>query len=156
MAYLDIITLADAKTYLRIDDTLTEDDAQITRMIKASLSQIERVTNYILFARSKSYIVENLSVNVYDFPINSLTSPTTATSVEKSIYTTYTTIVSTDLKVTLNVGYSNASDVPSDLIEVAYEMIDLMYYSPETGKSIKSDLSELSKMILNNYKRFFI
>tara|TARA_R110000772_G_scaffold161302_1_gene272450 strand:- start:149 stop:619 length:471 start_codon:yes stop_codon:yes gene_type:complete len=156
MAYLDIITLADAKTYLRIDDTLTEDDAQITRMIKASLSQIERVTNYILFARSKSYIVENLSVNVYDFPINSLTSPTTATSVEKSIYTTYTTIVATDLKVTLNVGYSNASDVPSDLIEVAYEMIDLMYYSPETGKSIKSDLSELSKMILNNYKRFFI
>tara|TARA_R110000824_G_scaffold179493_1_gene359728 strand:- start:1546 stop:2016 length:471 start_codon:yes stop_codon:yes gene_type:complete len=156
MAYLDIITLADAKTYLRIDDTLTEDDAQITRMIKASLSQIERVTNYILFARSKSYVVENLSVNVYDFPINSLTSPTTATSVEKSIYTTYTTIVSTDLKVTLNVGYSNASDVPSDLIEVAYEMIDLMYYSPETGKSIKSDLSELSKMVLSNYKRFFI
>ena len=156
MAYLDIITLADAKTYLRIDDTLTEDDAQITRMIKASLSQIERVTNYILFARSKSYVVENLSVNVYDFPINSLTSPTTATSVEKSIYTTYTTIVATDLKVTLNVGYSNASDVPSDLIEVAYEMIDLMYYSPETGKSIKSDLSELSKMVLSNYKRFFI
>ena len=31
MAYTDIITLADAKTYLRIDDTLTEDDAQITR-----------------------------------------------------------------------------------------------------------------------------
>ncbi len=54
MAYLDIITLADAKIYLRIDDTLTEDDAQITRMIKASLSQIERITNYIFFARSKS------------------------------------------------------------------------------------------------------
>jgi len=91
MAYLDIITLADAKTYLRIDDTLTEDDAQITRMIKASLSQIERITNYIFFARSKSYVVENCSVNVYDFPINSLTTPTTATSVEKAVYTTYTT-----------------------------------------------------------------
>jgi hypothetical protein len=156
MAYLDIITLADAKTYLRIDDTLTEDDAQITRMIKASLSQIERATNYILFARSKDYVVENCSVNVYDYPINSLTTPTTATSVEKSIYTTYSTIVVTDLKVTLNVGYVNPLDVPSDLIEVAFEMIDLMYYSPETGKSIKSDLSELSKMVLSNYKRFFI
>lgn len=156
MAYLDIITLADAKTYLRIDDTLTEDDAQITRMIKASLSQIERATNYILFARSKDYVVENCSVNVYDYPINSLTTPTTATSVEKSIYTTYSTIVATDLKVTLNVGYVNPLDVPSDLIEVAFEMIDLMYYSPETGKSIKSDLSELSKMVLSNYKRFFI
>lgn len=156
MAYTDIITLADAKTYLRIDDTLTEDDAQITRMIKASLSQIERATNYILFSRSKSYVVEDLSVNVYDYPINSLTTPTTATSVEKSIYTTYTTVVATDLKVTLNVGYVDPLDVPSDLIEVAFEMIDLMYYSPETGKSIKSDLSELSKMVLSNYKRFFI
>ena len=156
MAYLDIITLAEAKTYLRIDDTLTEDDAQITRMIKASLSQIERATNYILFARAKDYVVENCSVNVYDYPINSLTTPTTATSVEKSIYTTYSTIVATDLKVKLNVGYVNPLDVPSDLIEVAFEMIDLMYYSPETGKSIKSDLSELSKMVLSNYKRFFI
>ena len=156
MAYLDIITLADAKTYLRIDDILTEDDAQITRMIKASLSQIERVTNYIFFARSKSYVVENCSVNVYDFPINSLTTPTTATSVEKAVYTTYTTQSNDDLKVTLNVGYTDPLDVPNDLIEVAYEMIDLMYYSPETGKSIKSDLSELSKMVLSNYKRFFI
>ena len=75
MAYTDIITLADAKTYLRIDDTLTEDDAQITRMIKASLSQVERITNHILFARAKSYIVEDYSVNVYDYPINSLTTP---------------------------------------------------------------------------------
>ena len=156
MAYLDIITLADAKTYLRIDDTLTEDDAQITRMIKASLSQIERATNYILFARSKDYVVENCSVNVYDYPINSLTTPTTATSLEKSIYTTYTTTSNDDLKVVLNVGYVDPLDVPSDLIEVAFEMIDLMYYSPETGKSIKSDLSELSKMVLSNYKRFFI
>jgi len=156
MAYLDIITLADAKTYLRIDDTLTEDDAQITRMIKASLSQIERVTNYILFARSKSYVVDNSIVNVYDYPINSLTTPTTATSVERSIYTTYTTTLSTDLNVVLNVGYADTINVPSDLIEVAYEMIDLMYYSPETGKSIKADLSELSKMILGNYTRFFI
>ena len=156
MAYLDIITLADAKTYLRIDDTLTDDDAQISRMIKASLSQVERATNYILFARSKSYVVENLSVNVYDYPINSLTTPTTAVALEKAIYTTYTTIVATDLKVTLNVGYVDPLDVPSDLIEVAFEMIDLMYYSPETGKSIKSNLSELSKMVLSNYKRFFI
>jgi hypothetical protein len=85
-----------------------------------------------------------------------LTTPTTATSVEKAVYTTYTAESNDDLKVTLNVGYTDPLDVPNDLIEVAYEMIDLMYYSPETGKSIKSDLSELSKMVLSNYKRFFI
>ena len=156
MAYLDIITLSDAKTYLRIDDTLSDDDAQITRMIKASLSQIERVTNYILFARSKSYVIEDSKVNVYDYPINSLTTPETATSVKKSIYTSYKAESTTDLTLVLNVGYADPASVPSDLVEVAYEMIDLMYYSPETGKSIKSDLSELSKMTLGNYKRFFI
>ena len=64
MAYTDIITLADAKTYLRIDDTLSDDDAQITRMIKAALSQVEKSTNYIFFPRTKSYVVDNLSVNV--------------------------------------------------------------------------------------------
>jgi hypothetical protein len=155
MAYLDIITLANAKTYLRIDDTLTDDDAQISRMVKASLSQIERITNHILFARSKSYVIEDSKVNVYDYPINSTTTPTNATSIEKSIYTSYKT-ESTDLSLVLNVGYADVSSVPDDLVEVAYEMIDLMYYSPETGKSIKGNLSELSKMILSNYKRFFI
>ena len=156
MAYLDIITLADAKTYLRIDDTLTEDDAQITRMIKASLSQIERITNYIFFARSKSYVVENCSVNVYDFPINSLTLLLNRHLIQLyKLYKQPFQHLSQSLE-SLNVGYTDPLDVPNDLIEVAYEMIDLMYYSPETGKSIKSDLSELSKMVLSNYKRFFI
>ena len=101
-------------------------------------------------------LLEDYSVNVYDYPINSLITPTTAVALEKAIYTTYTTLLKTELKVQLNVGYVLATDVPSDLIEVALEMIDLMYYSPETGKSIKSNLSELSKMVLSNYKRFFI
>ena len=150
MSYIDIIPLADAKNYLKIDDTLTEDDANITRMIKASLSQIERITNHVLFARSKSYVVQDCNVDVYDFPINSLTSPTTTTSVEKNIYTTYTTLLTTELKVVLNVGYKETSDVPQDLIEVAYEMIDLMYYNKE------NKLSMLAKMTLNNYTRFII
>ena len=150
MAYLDIISLADAKNYLKIDDTLTEDDGNITRMIKASLSQIERITNHVLFARSKSYFVRNCDVNVYDFPINSLTTPTTATKVEYTIYTTYTVLLTTELSVVLNVGYASVSDVPQDLIEVAYEMIDIMYYNRD------SKLSNLAKMTLDNYKRFII
>ena len=55
MAYIDIIPLADAKVYLRIDDTLTEDDAQITRMINGALSYVERYTSHILYARDKEY-----------------------------------------------------------------------------------------------------
>ena len=75
MSYLTIITLADAKTYLRIDDTLTEDDANITRMINASLSQIEVLTNHILYVREKDYLFVECKVSVYDYTINSVTSP---------------------------------------------------------------------------------
>ena len=150
MSYLAIIPLSDAKNYLKIDDTLTEDDSNITRMIKASLSQIERITNHVLFARSKSYLVQDCKADVYDFPINSLTTPTTATSVEKSIYTTYTVLLTTELKVVLNVGYADVASVPQDLVEVAYEMIDLMYYNKE------NKLSMLAQMTLNNYTRFIV
>ena len=71
MAYLDIIPLSDAKVYLRIDDDLTEDDNQITRMINASLSYIERYTNVILYDRDKEYRLINGCVRVYDYPVNS-------------------------------------------------------------------------------------
>ena len=48
MSYLNVISLDQAKQYLRIDDELSADDAQIEQMIKGALSTLERRTN-ILF-----------------------------------------------------------------------------------------------------------
>ena len=150
MAYLDIITLASAKNYLKIDDTLTEDDSNITRMIKASLIEIERMTNIHLIAKSKDYFFSNFCAVVYDFPINTLTSPTTAVREEKTQYSIYVAQALTDLKLVLNIGYVSVDDVPQDLIEVAYEMIDIMYYNKD------SKLSVIAKLTLDGYKRFII
>jgi hypothetical protein len=150
MAYLDIIPLAQAKIYLKVDDTLTEDDANITRMIKASLMQLERKTNVILFARSKEYLFDECQVLIYDFPVNELTSPTTAIRNEKTQYSIYTAINTTDLKLVLNVGYEDVLEVPTDLIEVAYEMLDIMYYAKE------SKLSMLSQIAVETHKRFIL
>jgi len=148
MSYINIIPLQDARVYLRIDDTLTQDNEAITRMINASLAKIEQITNVHLIAKSKEYVFDDLKVTVYDFPINSLTSPTTATVVEKTQYSIYTAALKTDLKLVLNVGYAVVSDVPKDLIEVAYEMIDIMYYNKE------NKLSNLSQTTLDAYRRF--
>ena len=148
MSYINIIPLQDARVYLRIDDTLTQDNEAITRMINASLAKIEQMTNVHLIAKSKEYVFDDLKVTVYDFPINSLTSPTTATVVEKTQYSIYTAALKTDLKLVLNVGYAVVSDVPKDLIEVAYEMIDIMYYNKE------NKLSNLSQTTLDAYRRF--
>lgn len=151
MSYLSIISLEDAKTYLRIDDTLTEDDANITRMIKSALSQVELLTNHILFARAKDYLFVDCKVSVYDFPINSVTAPTEdLTTVKKTLYNTYSTSDSTQETLTLNVGYSDVSDIPFELVEVGYEMIDIMYYAKE------NKLSMMSKNTIDNYRRFII
>lgn len=152
MAYLDIIPLADAKIYLRIDDTLTEDDSQITRMIKGALSYIEQYTNVYLFDREKTYNVSDGCVKVYDYPINSEVSTYTEKEV-KSLYTNYTT---EETSFTLNVGYDDVDNIPSELIEVAYVLIKNMYYEKENNKSILDSLDSLSMMTLNQYKRFIL
>ena len=154
MAYLDIISLSEAKIYLRIDDDLSEDDAQINRMIKGALSYVERYTNYILFAKNKEYRLINGCVTVYDYPINS--EVTADLDVEyKTLHTNYTLGTSNDL-ISLNVGYVDCDDIPQELIEVAYEILELMYYEKETNKSHLNSLNSLSTMILNNYKRYII
>lgn len=157
MSYLTVIPLADAKVYLRIDDTLTEDDAQITRMIKGALSYVEKQTNYILYAREKSYRFIDGTVRVYDYPINSITTPAEADMdiTIKTLHTVYCYGTSED-ELTLNVGFTDVADIPQELIEVAYEIIELMYYEKETNKNHLTDLSTLSKSILGTYKRFII
>ncbi len=155
MAYLDVITLATAKNYLGIDDTLTEDDNDITRMIKGALRYIENFTNVMIYARDKDYIVNNYECRVYDYPINTVnTSDLTAT--KKPKYTLYTTNDSSVDAVSINVGYATASDVPSDLIDVALEIIELNYYGEKERGAAKKELSDLSKEVLYQYKRFYI
>lgn len=154
MAYLDVISLADAKSYLRIDDTLTDDDAQITRMIKSALSTIEKKTNILVYARSKSYLFQDYCVKVYDYPINSLTSPTDAEVVEKTLYTNYTTNNSTDKQLVLNVGYTDPLDVPQELIDCALQYVKYLYYEAETDKSNKGMLPYWLQDMINQNKRF--
>lgn len=153
MSCLRIISLDDAKVYLRVDDTLTEDDKQIERMINASFDYIEKWTNLLVYSRLKTYLFVDGCAKVYDYPINQLVEPTTADVERKNGFSNYSTTLDTeDLK--LNVGYLKVSDIPKDLVDVAYELIDLMYYQHGTGKTIEKDLSMLSTNILNRHKRF--
>jgi len=153
MSYLDVISLEDAKVYLRIDDDLTEDDSQIRRMIKGALHYVENYTNHILYARNKEYRLIDGEVSVYDHPINS--EVTADLTVEyKTLHTNYTLGTSNDL-ISLNVGYVDCDDIPEALVEVAYVILDLFYYGKEAGKTT-NDLSDFDKHILNDFKRFIL
>ena len=158
MAYLDFITLADAKSYLRVDDTLTDDDAQISRMIKSALSTIEKRTNVLVYARSKNYLFQNYCVRVYDFPINSVTLPLVAdmTVEEKSLYTNYEAKKSTDKTLTLNVGHVDPLDVPWELVDCALQYVKYLYYEAETDKANKGMLPLWLQDMINQNKRYII
>ena len=156
MAYLDVISLAEAKKYLRVDDTLTDDDAQISRMIKSALSTIEKRTNVLVYARSKNYLFQDYCVRVYDFPINSLTSPTDAEVENKALHTNYEASKTTDVTLVLNVGYVDPLDVPYELIDCALQYVKYLYYEAETDKANKGMLPYWLQDMMNQNKRYLL
>lgn len=148
MAYIDVITLERAKNYLRIDTALTADDSEITSMINAALSYVEKRTNHLVYARDK-YYNGVCQVKVYDYPINTIITPVDPFVV----YFTMFAVFPNDKEVQLNVGYADPSDVPDELIQAALQMIKVWYY--ESEKQVNSTLiPESVKEALDIYRRF--
>jgi len=160
MSYITVVTLQDAKDYLRVDQGFTDDDAQITRMINGALSFVERWANIYVFARDITYLMVDGKVSVYDYPINSIIGPLPITDIVTERLTLYNNycLGSDTVDLILNIGHVLPVDVPDDLREVALEIIDLMYHGSKNaaGESITEMLSMLSIDILNKHKRFLI
>jgi len=157
MAYLDVLPLATVKTYLRIDDTQTETDAEITSMIKSALAYIEKQTNIMVYARDKDFTVVNNCVRVYDDPINSVVAPAASTdySIEKRrLYSIYTLDDADVDTLTLNVGYATETDVPTELIDVAKVMVKVMFFEQETNQSFKEMLPAWANSFISTNRRF--
>lgn len=148
MAYIDVLPLARVKNYLRIDASLTEDDAEITSMINASLRYVEKRTNHLVFSRDQVY-TGVCQVKVYDYPINSIVTDPAPFVCYFSTYAVFPN----DKTVELNVGYIDPSDVPDELLQAALQMIKVWYY--ESEKQVNSVLiPESVKEALDVYRRF--
>ena len=115
MAYIDVITLADAKLYLRVDDTMTADNAQITSMINSALKYVEDYTRIMVYDRDKTYRMVNGVIRVYDYPINSVISP--SLNVYATATAKCTSVIATDTLVVNGLTYSAVSGDPSDNTE---------------------------------------
>ena len=135
MSYLNVISLDEAKNYLRVDSDLTDDDDAITTMIESALSFIEEETRYFCFDREKTYLFQDGCVRVYDYPINSVTSPTDVEATNKPLYTLYEAQNSDDEVLTLNVGYVDETQFPNVLKQYALYMIELYYYDSKGGEN---------------------
>jgi len=156
MAYIDVITLAEAKLYLRIDDTLTEDDLNITRMINSALSFVEKWTNVMVYKREITYFLKYGRKRIYDAPVNSVvTTDPVVYSERGTLYTEYWTGTES-VDIVLDVGYELATDVPEELREVAFQIIDILYYKAGNNKPIAEQLNGLAIDMLNQNKRFIM
>jgi hypothetical protein len=156
MAYTDIISLANAKTYLGVDGS--DRDTEITQMINAALSYIERNTNYVMSAQNKTYLLDDGEVRVYDYPINTLDADLddTVTRTQKPLYSIYKD-TSTATTITLNVG---GTDIPNDLIQAGYLLLEHFFNEKETGNRLytldTTRFPAAAEQIIANNRRFIL
>jgi hypothetical protein len=155
MSYLDVITLEEAKIYLRIDDTLTEDDDNITRMIYASLSFVEKWTNILVYNRTVSYLLEDGFKRIYDWPITEVLTPAEFEVRTRTLFSDFRSGYS-DIGATMDVGFVDPLDVPQELREVAFQIIDILYYKAGNNKPIQEQLGPVAMDMLHQLKRFIM
>ena len=150
-SYLDVISLEQAKLYLKIDSLQIETDAEITNMINSSLSFIEKRTGHIFKTKSKTYYSCALvnSVIVYDYPIDN-----TITLLDIQYRQTNAIVPTINGSVALTLGYDNIDDIPSELIDVALQLIKVWFYESETQSN--TTLIPLSVMQAIDVNRRFV
>jgi endo-1,4-beta-mannosidase len=145
--YTDVISLEQAKLYLKIDDGQTITDDEITGMINSALSYIEKRTQHIFKTRDKVYYKDCALVQkatVYDYPIN---NPEGEGFIAGIVYKTNKAIVPTvNDMVTLNIGYDAIEDIPAELIDSALQIINFWFYNSET----KNAMNTIPDFVLSN------
>jgi hypothetical protein len=134
--YTDVISLEQAKLYLKVDDGQTITDDEITGMINSALSFIEKRTNHIFKTRDKVYFKDCAlvqQVRVYDYPIDN-----TETELEIEYRPLYAIVPTVNNMVTLTTGYTSVEDIPSELIDSALQLINFWFYNSETKNAMNS------------------
>lgn len=124
--YIDVISLERAKLYLKVDTLQTETDDEITSMINSSLSFIEKRTGHIFKTRNKTYYGTDCVV-VYDYPIVN-----TVTLYDITYRQTNAIVPTVDGSVLVTLGYSSVNDIPSELIDAAFQLLKVWFYESET------------------------
>jgi hypothetical protein len=142
--YTDVISLEQAKLYLKIDEGQTVTDDEITGMINSALSFIEKRTNHIFKTRDKVYFKDCAlvqQVKVYDYPIDN--TETEFDIIYRPLYAIVPTVNNT---VTLTTGYTSVDDIPSELIDSALQLINFWFYNSET----KNAMNSIPDFVLSN------
>ena len=169
-AYSQVISLADAANYLRIDEDLMDDDlieekADVEQMRDAALSFVERKTNHIVLSVDRKYPIPPQSnvIRVYDFPINNLIDSTLEEDEDyevevKNNYSEYKIYDSDTLEqgyIEINVGYDTKADVPAGIIQLAKNVLKQYYYEQQNMRPAGA-MPGVVKHLINQFRRFLV
>jgi len=142
---LGVISLADAKEYLRVD--YPDQDGVITRNIKSAVALIEKYTGVMLYERERTYALSGCSLEIYDSPITF--TGTLPTHIKKMAMSVIVYGKSGET-FTANVGYSDPNEIPQNLVDACYKMITYLY---ENRDAYSVTLPADVQMLVNQFRR---
>jgi hypothetical protein len=178
MNALDVLSLQDAKDYLKVD--FDEDNNIITSLIKAAVSMVEKSTEYRLYQRTELIKTSKIEYTAFQFPFNGATVEAMDSQGTYNIRLSYQTLrtelfwgngywyygndhnffnpstynvhgCQTNFNLTLDVGYTDVTLVPDELITAVKQVITDKYENRNiTNEQLLNNIS----IFIAPYKRF--
>lgn len=183
MGPLDVITVAQAKNWLIVEDSV--DDADIERLIKTAVAWVETYTCYRFYQRTEiaysfqapgfnpaNYFpptgsgewtgtsgirVTPTGVSVYAYPvtITSVKDQNNADAFYTTQYNPLKILIFTgpNCLITLQTGYADPASAPAPLLDACYKLITYLYNNRDM---YPTNLPTDLQMLLNQYRRAII
>lgn len=162
MDQLNVVSLDQAKLWLRVDLDYDYEDTLITALIKSAVNQVEQYTLQVLWQRSITEITDRSgNLKIYNYPIIAVEDvvdkdfdDVTFGLVETQWYTEVVTDRAGFNTVTYVAGYDwnydGGSDVPDDIETAIKEMITYLY---ENRDNPKEEMPKVVTYLLAPYRR---
>ena len=155
--YVDWVTLAETKVYLRLDDGITESDFEITTMINAACELVENYTQYYFKPQTKTYYFNDKGViRLYAYPITSITETEGFDVDVRQLYSLYSQTDTTLESIEANIGYSDTDQIKDIFKYAVWETVKLWFYGSESETVIMKGYIPNSVMSILAPERRFI
>jgi len=162
MDQLNVVSLSQAKLWLRLDLDYEFEDGLITALIKSAVNQVEKYTLQVLWQRSITEITEySGNLRLYNYPIISIeevydknfddlnfeivdTQNYSDVITNREGFNTVTYVAGYDW------NYDGGSDVPDDIETAIKELITFLY---ENRDNPTEDMPKVVTYLLAPYRR---
>jgi hypothetical protein len=132
MNALNVITLAQAKTYLDMTG-IDGRDAEIETLIKTAVSLVEKYTDYRLYEREETFVTYGCKTEISAYPVtidSVVDEDDAAVTYTERVYPLSLVLTAPkDSTVTMTVGYAEAdiANIPQNLIQACYKWVTYLF-----------------------------